>query len=108
MRILIYIVPHGTVLTVLLIFASCINRSGRFLLLTRLIFKICKTIQFSIFNYLVTKSSDGDPGPLDPSIVTPAGSGSVSQTYGSGSGSGSGFFYDQAKIVRKTLIPTLL
>jgi hypothetical protein len=63
-------------------------------------------LQFAIFNYLVTKSSDGDPGPLDPSVFTPAGSGSVSQTYGSGSGSGS--FYDQAKIVRKTVIPTLL
>ncbi len=35
-----------------------------------------------------------------------SGSGSISQRYGSGSGSGS--FYHQAKIVRKTLIPTAL
>ncbi len=40
----------------------------------------------------------------------PSGSGSTSQRYGSGSGScaGSGSFYHHAKIVRKTLIPTIL
>ena len=35
-----------------------------------------------------------------------SGSGSISQMFGSGSGSG--FFYHQAKIVRKTLIPPVL
>ncbi len=39
-----------------------------------------------------------------------SGFGSISTRYGSGygSGSGSGSFYDQAKIVRKTLIPTVM
>jgi hypothetical protein len=40
----------------------------------------------------------------DPHVFGPPGSGSTSQRYGSGSGS----FYQQAKIVRKTLIPTVL
>jgi hypothetical protein len=38
----------------------------------------------------------------DPDVFGPPGSGSISQRYGSGS------FYHQAKIVRKTLIPTVL
>ncbi len=42
------------------------------------------------------------PDP-DPHVFGPHGSGSISQRYGSGSGS----FYQQAKIVRKTLIPTV-
>jgi hypothetical protein len=51
-------------------------------------------------------SSVADPDPSNPYGVGPPGSGSesVSQRYGSGSG----FFYQQAKIVRKTLIPTVL
>jgi hypothetical protein len=40
----------------------------------------------------------------DQHVYGPPGSGSISQRYGSGSG----FFYQQAKIVRKTLIPTVL
>jgi hypothetical protein len=44
------------------------------------------------------------PDPPDPHVFGPPGSGSTSQRYGSGSGS----FYHQAKIVRKTLIPTVL
>jgi hypothetical protein len=47
--------------------------------------------------------ADPDPNP-DPHVFVPPGSGSNSQRYGSGSGS----FYHQAKIVRKTLIPTAL
>jgi hypothetical protein len=35
-------------------------------------------------------------------------SGSGSESFGQRHGSGSGFFYHQAKIVRKTLIPTVL
>jgi hypothetical protein len=52
---------------------------------------------------------DPDPNP-DPHVYGPpgSGSGSIRQRYGSASGSGSGSFYHQAKIVRKTLIPTAL
>jgi hypothetical protein len=58
-------------------------------------------------------TSVADPDP-DPHVFGPpgSGSGSTSQRYGSGpgscSGSGSGSFYHHAKIVRKTLIPTIL
>ncbi len=45
------------------------------------------------------ETSDTDP---DPYVFGPPGSGSVSTRYGSGS------FYQQAKLVRKTLIPTVL
>ncbi len=45
-----------------------------------------------------------DPDPPDQNVFGPPGSGSISQRYGSGSGS----FYYHAKIVRKTLIPTIL
>ncbi len=45
-----------------------------------------------------------DPDPPDPHVFGLPGSGSTSQRYGSGSGS----FYQHAKIVRKTLIPTIL
>jgi hypothetical protein len=54
--------------------------------------------------------SVADPDPhmdsSDPYVFGPSGSGfgSISQRYRSGSGS----FYHQAKIVRKTLIPTVL
>ncbi len=50
------------------------------------------------------KSVFPDPDPPDPHVHGPPGSGSISQRYGSGSGS----FYHHAKIVRKTLIPTIL
>jgi hypothetical protein len=47
-----------------------------------------------------------DPDPLDPRVFGSPGSGSesISQRYGSGSGS----FYHEAKLVRKTLISTVL
>jgi hypothetical protein len=45
---------------------------------------------------------DPDPDPPDPHVFGPPGSGSTSQMYGSGS------FYHHAKIVRKTLIPSIL
>jgi hypothetical protein len=51
---------------------------------------------------------DPNPDPPDPHVFGPHGSGSISQRYGSGSGSGSGSFYHHAKLVRKTLIPTIL
>ncbi len=49
---------------------------------------------------------DPDPDPSDPYFFGPPGSESesISQRYGSGSGT----FYHQAKIERKTLIPTVL
>jgi hypothetical protein len=45
-----------------------------------------------------------DPDSSDPYVFGPpgSGSGSISQRYGSA------FFYHQAKIVRKTMIPTVL
>ncbi len=49
-----------------------------------------------------------DPDPPVPHVFGPPGSGSISQRYGSGFGSGSGSFYHHAKIVRKTLILTIL
>jgi hypothetical protein len=53
-----------------------------------------------------------DPDLQDPYVFGPpgSGSGSICSRYGSISGSGSGAksFYIQAKIVRKTLIPTVL
>jgi len=64
---------------------------------------------------LLCEASDADPDPNpDPHVFGPPGSGSdsTSQRYGSGSGScsgsGSGSFSHHAKIVRKTLIPTIL
>jgi hypothetical protein len=52
---------------------------------------------------------DPNPDPPDPRVFGPPGSGSTSQRYGSGScsGPGSGSFYHHAKIVGKTLIPTI-
>ncbi len=46
------------------------------------------------------------PDP-NPHVFGPPGSGSISQKYGTGSGSGSGSFYQQAKLGRKTWIPTV-
>ncbi len=45
-----------------------------------------------------------DPDSPDPHVFGPPGSGSIIQRYGSGSGS----FSNYAKIVRKTLITTIL
>jgi hypothetical protein len=58
------------------------------------------------FSAYLPKTSvvDPDPDPPDPHVFGPPGSGSTLQRYGSGSG----FFYQHAKIVRKTLIPTIL
>jgi hypothetical protein len=53
-----------------------------------------------------TSVADPDPDPPDPHVFGPSGYGSICQRYGSGSGSGS--FYQHAKIVRKTLFPTVL
>ncbi len=44
------------------------------------------------------------PDPPDPHFFRRPGNGSISQRYGSGSG----YFYHQPKIVRKTLIPSVL
>ena len=61
---------------------------------------------FLILTYFIEKSSVPNPDP-DPHVFGPPGSGFTSQRYGSGSFSGSGSFYHHAKIVRKTLIPTI-
>ncbi len=54
--------------------------------------------------FVFQPDSVADPDPSDPYVFGPPGSesGSISQRHGSGS------FYHQAKIVRKTLIPTVL
>ncbi len=59
---------------------------------------------------LAVSVPDPNPDPTDPHVFRPPGSGSTSLRYGSGSGSGfgSGSFYQHEKIVRKTLIPTIL
>ncbi len=49
------------------------------------------------------RTSVADSDPPDPHVFGPPGSRSISQRYGSGSGS----FYHHAKIIRKTLIPTI-
>jgi hypothetical protein len=53
---------------------------------------------------LFSSVADSNLDPSDPYVfrLPGSGSGSISQRYGSGS------FYHQAKIVRKTLIPTAL
>ncbi len=65
---------------------------------------------FYILPKISVADPDPNPDPPDPHVFGPPGSGSTSQRYGSGScsGSGSGSFYHHAKIVRKTLIPTIL
>jgi hypothetical protein len=50
-----------------------------------------------------TSVADPDPDP-DPRVFGPPGYGSISQRYGSGSG----YFFLKAKVVRKTLISTVL
>jgi hypothetical protein len=56
----------------------------------------------SLFSTLFGSVADPDPDPPDPHVLGPPGSGSTSQRYRSGS------FYHHAKIVRKTLIPTIM
>ncbi len=77
------------------------------------IFFCIKRIQFSLGGSgdgsgSEAKFSFGQCCGPDPDVFGPPGfsSGTIRQRYGSGSGSGS--FYHQAKIVRKTLIPTSL
>jgi hypothetical protein len=53
------------------------------------------------------KNSGGDPDP-DFFGLQGSGFGTFSQSYGSGSNSGSGSFYHQEKIVKKTLILSVL
>ncbi len=53
------------------------------------------------FGFATAVDSVADPNQ-DPHVFGPPGSGSTSQRYGSGS------FYHNAKIVRKTLIATIL
>ncbi len=60
------------------------------------------SIVFRVLNSVA--DPDLNPVPSDPYVFGPPGSGSIRQGHGSGSGS----FYHHAKIVRKTLIPTIL
>ncbi len=76
---------------------------------------ICQELStgFSVLSGKIQTVDSSVPYPPDPDVFGPPGSGSTSQRYlwiriRSGSKSGSGSFYRQAKIVRKTLIPTVL
>jgi hypothetical protein len=53
---------------------------------------------------VLSSVADPNPDPSDPYVFGPPGSGSINQRHGSGFGS----FYHQTKIVRKSLIPTVL
>ncbi len=59
---------------------------------------------WGVLDYIIVICSVADPDPPDPHVFGPpgSGSGSTSQRYGSGS------IYQHAKIVRKTLIPSIL
>ncbi len=59
------------------------------------------------FCQLMCSFPDPNPDP-DPHVFGPPRCGSISQSYWSGFGSRSVSFYQKPKIVRKTLIPTLL
>ncbi len=61
-------------------------------------------VEYMYLPVLVSSVTDPNPDPPDPHVFGPPGSRSTSQRYGSGSGS----FCHKAKIVRKTLIPTVL
>ncbi len=65
----------------------------------------CSVAQLAVRWATVSSVADPDPNP-DPHGFGPPGSGSISQRYGSGSDSG--FFYHHAKIVGKTLNPTIM
>jgi hypothetical protein len=69
-----------------------------------------ETNEIFTYIFLLNEAVISVPDPPDPHVFGPpgSGSGSISQMYGSGSCSGSGSFYHHAKIVRKTLIPTIL
>ncbi len=61
-----------------------------------------RQLQWNAGEKVFVQISVPDPDPPNPQVFGPPRSGSISQRYGSGS------FYHQAKIVRKTLIPTAL
>jgi hypothetical protein len=56
-----------------------------------------------LISYVTTSVADPDSNPSDPYVFGRLGSGSIFQRYGSRSG----YFYHQANIVRKTLIPSI-
>jgi hypothetical protein len=66
--------------------------------------KPCVDIKVNLIFLYIIFYSVADPDPSDPYVLGPPGSGSASQRYGSGSGS----FYHQAKILGKTLVPTVV
>jgi hypothetical protein len=68
--------------------------------------KFKRRLSLKVYGSIGAEISVPDPDPPDPHVFGPRGSGSTRQRYGFGSGSGS--FYHHAKIVRKTLIPSIL
>jgi hypothetical protein len=62
---------------------------------------ICEVSNLMFSTSVWDPAPNPDPDPPDQHVFGPPRSGSISQRYGSGS------FYQQAKKVRKTLIPTV-
>ncbi len=84
---------------------ECVNYIfGNSISMTSQMFDVLLTCSKNYLQFYSVANPDQNPDPPDPHAFGPPGSGSESirQRYGSGS------FYHQAKIVRKTLIPTAL
>jgi hypothetical protein len=71
---------------------------------TSLLSKLFCDSKISVKPVVAEKFESQESSIADPDVFGPHGSGSISTRYGSGSGS----FYNQTKIVRKTLISTVL
>ncbi len=79
--------------------ALCFQVLQIYILLFLIYFLFCSWCDSARVHYCMEEISV----PSDPYVFGPPGSGSISQRYGSRSRS----FYHQAKIARKTLIPTV-
>ena len=111
---------HSTVCNVLPV-SLCEGTTSKYMTITNYscLFLFCSPVDLSLncsdadpILFGSVADPDPNPDPPDPQVFGPPGSGSTSQRYRSGSGScsgsRSGSFYHHAKIVRKTLIPTIL
>jgi hypothetical protein len=75
---------------------------------TDLVISVHDVFMYGVAHQSPAMTGRGSVADPDPHVFGPPGSGSTSQRYGSGSCSGSGSLYHRAKIVRKTLIHTIL